>query len=271
MVLGWATVLLVSTAAFPQAPTDQAWTILLAGANNSTDQRIATMRVLQLIPGNAKAVAMVEKGLQDKEAEVRGAAALSLGAMESKSAIPALVTAAKSDKEGAVVMAAARALIQLGDERGYSVYYAVLTGQRKSGESLVGGEERQLNDLLRNPKQMEAMAFEQGMGFVPFGGIGLQAFEVIHASEEKAPMIKATSIKILAKDPDPRTQQALVAATADKDWLVRAAAYDALARRGHPAVLPDLNTGLKDDKDEVKLTAAAAVVHLSSLAKKSAK
>src|SRR5258705_5906613 len=125
MVLGWATLSLVSTAAaFGQAPADEAWTILQTGAdNNSSDQRAATMRVLQLIPGNAKAVAMAEKGLQDKEAEVRGAAALALGAMGSKSSIPALVAAAKSDKEGAVVMAAARALIQLGDERGYSVYY----------------------------------------------------------------------------------------------------------------------------------------------------
>ncbi len=255
-----------------QAPLDQAWTILQAAADNdSTDQRIATMRVLQLIPGNAKAIKMAEKGLQDKEAEVRGAAALSLGAMGSKGAIPALVASAKSDKEGAVVMAAARALIQLGDERGYSVYYAVLTGQRKTGESLVGGEEKQLNDLLRNPKQMEEMAFEQGMGFVPFGGIGLQAFNVIHASEEKAPILKATSIKILAKDPDPRTEKALIAATVDKDSLVRASAYDALARRGHPAVLPDLSNGLKDEKDEVKLTAAAAVVHLSTLPKDEAK
>jgi len=105
-----------------QTPLDQAWTILQAAADNGgTDQRVITMRVLQLIPGNAKAVAMAEKGLQDKEADVRGAAALSLGAMESKVAIPALVLTAKGDKEGAVVLAAARALIQLGDEQGYSV------------------------------------------------------------------------------------------------------------------------------------------------------
>jgi hypothetical protein len=225
------------------------------------------MRVLQLIPRDAKALGVAEKGLQDKEAEVRGAAALSLGFMASKTAIPALLTAAKTDKEGAVVLAAARALIQLGDERGYSVYYAVLTGQRKTGDSLVGGEEKQLNDLLRNPRQMEEMAFQQGMGFVPFGGIGLQAFNVIHSSEEKGPILKATSIKILANDPDPRTTKALVAATADTHWLVRASAFDALARRGNPAVLPDLTAGLKDDKDEVKLTAAAAVVYLSSLTK----
>jgi HEAT repeat protein len=255
-----------------QESLDQAWTILQAGAdNNSTDQRVATMRVLQLIPVNAKAASMAEEGLQDKEADVRGAAALSLGAMGSNSAIPVLEATAKSDKEGAVVMAVAKALIQLGDEKGYSVYYAVLTGQRKSGEGLVGGEEKQLNDLLKNPKQMEMMAFEQGMGFVPLGGIGLQAFNAIHASEAKGPIIKATSIKILAKDPDERTEKALVAATADKEWVVRAAAYDALARRDHPAVLPDLSSGLKDEKEEVKLTAAAAVIHLSNINKKAAR
>jgi hypothetical protein len=48
---------------------------------------------------------------------------------------------------------------------------------------------------------MEAMAFEQGIGLVPFGGIALQAFETIHASESKEPIIKATSVKILVKDP----------------------------------------------------------------------
>ncbi len=259
-------VLWLAAAAFGQTPLNQAWDVLQAGADNSsTDQRVATMRVLQLIPGDARAVSMAEKGLQDKDAEVRGAAAFSLGAMESKASVPVLVATAKNDKEGAVVLAAAKALIQLGDEKGYSVYYAVLTGQRKTGESLVGGEEKQLNDLLRNPKQMEEMAFEQGMGFVPFGGIGLQAFNIIHASEEKAPILKATSVRILAKDPDPRTQVALIAATTDKQWLVRAAAYDSLARRGHSAVVPEIIAGLKDDKIEVKLTAAAAVVHLSTV------
>ncbi len=251
-----------------QSPLEQSWSILQAGAdNNSTDQRVATMRVLQLIPANTKAAAMAENGLKDKDPDVRGAAALSLGAMDSKSAIPALVAAAKSDKEGAVVMAAAKALIQLGDESGYGVYYAVLTGQRKTGEGLVGGEEKQLNDLLKNPKQMEAMAFEQGIGFVPYGGYGFQVYEAIHTSESKGPILKATSIKILAKDPDARTEKALVAATVDKEWLVRAAAYDALARRSHPAVLPDLTAGLQDEKEEVILTAAAAVIHLSTMAR----
>jgi HEAT repeat protein len=259
-----------STAMSAQAPLDQAWSILQAGAvDKSSEERVATMRVLQLIPGDAKAVSMAEQGLHDKDPDVRGSAALSLGNMASKSAIPNLLAMAK-DTEGAVVLAAARSLIKLGDEKGYEAYYAVLTGQRKSGDSLIGGEEKELSHLMNNPKQMEAMAFEQGIGFAPFGGIGLQAYQTIHASESKEPIVKATALKILAKDPDPRTEKALVAATTDKDGLVRAAAYDALARRGHPAVLPDLSSGLKDDKQEVKLTAAAAVIYLSSLRKKAA-
>lgn len=253
---------------FAQSPVDQAWAILRASAENkNTDQRLATMRAMQLIPVNAKAVSMAQAGLKDKDPEVRGAAALSLGAMGSKSVIPSLTAVAKSDKEGAVVMAAAKSLIQLGDEKGYSVYYAVLTGQRKSGEGLIGSQEEQLDDLMRHPQQMEDMAFEQGIGFVPFGGIGLQAYQTIHESEVKGPLVKATAIKILAKDPDPLTTKALVAATLDKDWVIRGAAYDALARRGDPSVLPNLTNGLKDQKDEVKITAAAAIVHLSTMPK----
>jgi HEAT repeat protein len=248
-----------------QAPLDQAWSILQAGAaDKGSEQRVAAMRVLQLIPDDANAMGMAEKGLQDSDPEVRGAAALSLGAMKSKSAIPLLVAAAKAEKEGAVMMAEAKALIQLEDERGYEVFYAVLTGQRKSGQGLIGGQEEEMKQLLRNPKQMEAMAFEQGMGFVPFGGAGLKVYQTVHDSESKDLIVKATSIKILAKDSDPRTAKALVAATTEKHWLLRAAAYDALARRGEAALLPDITPGLKDEKEEVRLTAAAAVIHLST-------
>jgi hypothetical protein len=42
-------------------------------------------------------------------------------------------------------MAAAKSLIQLGDEKGYEVFYAVITGTRKSGESLVADQEKELD------------------------------------------------------------------------------------------------------------------------------
>ena len=102
-----------------QAPVDRAWTILQAGATNrSSEQRIATMRVLQRIPGDAKAASLSESGLEDEDSGVRGAAALSLGGMKSRSLIPKLAAALKQEKDGNVVMAIAKSLIQLGDARG---------------------------------------------------------------------------------------------------------------------------------------------------------
>ena len=46
---------------------------------------------------------------------------------------------------------------------------------------------------------------------------------------------------------------------------MRSAAYDAIARRGEKSLLPDITNGLTDQQQVVKLTAAAAVVQLSSL------
>ncbi len=247
-----------------QTPVAQAWIILQAGAaNTSSEQRADTMRALQLLPGDVKAVALAENGLQDKDPAVRVAAASSLGVMKSKSSIPKLLAAGK-DPDGTVVMAAAAALVQLGNEKGYSVYYAVLTGQRKSGEGLVAGEEKEVDQMMKNPKQMADMAFEQGMGYVPFGGVAMGAFQAIHGSEEKAQILKATAVRQLAHDPDPRSEKALVAATADDSWLVRAAGFDALARHGDSKMLPAVQAGLSDEKDVVKLAAAAAVVRLST-------
>jgi hypothetical protein len=45
-------------------------------------------------------------------------------------------------------------------------------------------------------------------------------------------------------DPDERWEKAAVTATSDKEWVIRAAAYDALSRRGHEVVVPDIVNGL---------------------------
>jgi HEAT repeat protein len=68
---------------------------------------------------------------------------------------------------------------------------------------------------------------------------------------------------VLSEDPDPRSGQALVRACSDKSWVVRAAALDALARRGDPALLKDIEPSLADEKAIVRYTAAAAVIRLS--------
>jgi len=261
-LVGLSLMMAVSIAS-AQTSSDEEWGILQSGATSSKpEQRASTMRVLQLLPNNAKAIGLAEEGLKDKQPAVRAAAALSLGAMKSKAPIPKL-RAALYDKDGSVVMAVAKALTQLGDEKGYSVYYAIVTGTRKSGEGLIGSEEKELDQVLSSPKQLTAMAFEQGIGYVPYGGVAFGVYQAIHKSEEAGPEVRSVAIRVLATDPDPRSGKALVAMTTNKDWLVRNAAFDGLARRDEKSLLPDILGGLKDENEGVKITAAAAIIRLS--------
>ena len=70
---------------------------------------------------------------------------------------------------------------------------------------------------------------------------------------------------VLAKDPDPAATKALADAVGDKSWLVRAAALEALAKRGDPSVLDTVKLYMSDEKDAVKYTAAAAVLRLMAI------
>jgi tetratricopeptide (TPR) repeat protein len=70
-----------------------------------------------------------------------------LATLKAKSAIPKLREAVH-DQDAGVVMSAAKALIAMDNEYGYGVYYALVTGERKSGESLIGGQEQQMEQIL---------------------------------------------------------------------------------------------------------------------------
>jgi HEAT repeat protein len=257
--------LCVFAAAQTQSPQQLAWSVLDAGVNNpNTQQRVSAVTALALVNADPKAATMAEHALQDQNADVRQAAAATLGTLKAASSIPALQEALK-DSDPAVIMAAAQSLVQMKNEDGYDTYYAVATGTMKSGQGLVASEQNKLNQLLHNPKDLAETAFQQGIGFVPFGGLGFGAFKAIHDSGANATLVKATAIKMLATDPDPRSGKALLAATSDDQWVIRAAAYDALAHRGDRALISQMTMGLTDQQVQVKLTAAAAIAQLSAL------
>jgi hypothetical protein len=156
-----------------------------------------------------------------------------------------------------VALAAAHALHTLGNKSAYEVYYAVLTGQRKTGKGLLAEHE----ETFKDPKKMAEFGFEQGINFVPFGGIGWGV--ISNVAKDDASPVRASAASMLADDPDPQTGQALVKATADKSWAVRAAALEAIAKRGDVRLLDDIIPRLTDGHDVVRITAAAAVINLS--------
>jgi len=261
LITGAIFILLAASVARAQNTEQDAWKILETGMSDSnTSERAVAVRVLGLISHDARSVEMAEKALQDKAPEVRAASAQALGQMDSKNSIPKLHELLK-DKEVSVVMATAQALKSLGDEKGYEVYFAILTGERKSGEGLLEDQKKMLHD----PKKMAQFGVEQGLGYVPFAGIALGAFKALK-KDDTSP-VRAGAAMALAPDPDPRSGEALVAAASDKSAIVQAAALNAIALRNDPKLIPAIVPMMKDDKDIVRYTAAAAVARLSQMGK----
>jgi HEAT repeat protein len=253
LILSWS--LLVQA----QAPVDKAWNILKQGAaDKNADKRVKTFRALALAVQNQTAQQMAESALGDEKPNVRIAAASSLGQMGAKSSVPKLVQLVKADKDAGVVFAATDALFRLGDPGAYHVYYAVLLGEKKTGEGLVDSQMK----MLKDPKAMANMGFEVGIGFIPFAGVGYGVFKVV--SKDDVSPIRAAAAMRLAGDPDPKSGEALAKSAADSKWIVRAAVVDAIAKRGDPSLLKAVVPLLDDDNDAVKFSAAAAVIRLSA-------
>jgi HEAT repeat protein len=145
------------------------------------------------------------------------------------------------------------------DNSAYEVYYEVLNGERKAGKGLIASQ----RSILSDPKRMAKLGFEEGIGFIPFAGIGWGAIKTI-TKDDSSP-VRAAAAKVLAKDPDPATTKALADAVGDKSWLVRTAALEALAKRRDPSVLATVELRLADEKDAVKYTAAATVIRLIAI------
>jgi HEAT repeat protein len=256
-LIGWF--LFLSLQSIAQSTAEKAWSILEGGQQKKNEEKVTAVQVLGLVEKNAKAISLAIAALDDGNPDARAAAAKSLGEMGAKSAIPRLKAKLQSEKEASVVVSCAWSLVTLGDPQGYGVYYAVLTGERKSGGGLLDDQKKMLHD----PKKIAEFGFTQGMGFVPFGGLGVEAYKLL-TKDDSSP-VRAASAKMLAKDPDPKTRAALINAASDNNWQVRVAALNALSHRGDPTVIPDIEPLLDDKKDEVRYTAAAVVAHLGDV------
>jgi HEAT repeat protein len=163
------------------------------------------------------------------------------------------------DSEPMVALAAANSLLLLHDDVGYDVYYDVLTGEMRASKGLI----KEQLEMLKDKKKLAKLGFEEGIGFVPFAGMGYEAFKTVSRNDSSP--VRAAAAKQLAHDPDPGTAKVLVKATTDKNWAVREAALEAIAQRGDPSLLPNIAAALEDEKDVVRFTAAACVAHLSDL------
>lgn len=243
-----------------ETPRHKAWDMLQnAAMSKRTIDRTDGVRALGLLNGDSRARQIAEDALQDSKPEVRAAAATALGQMHATESIPKLQKVL-GDSKVPVVMAAAHSLRDLKDNQdAYAVYFDLLTGNRKSGDGLIASQVA----TLKNPKELAKIGFSEGIGFVPFAGIGWDAYRTIHKKDPNP--VRAVAATYLAHDPDPATARALVAATRDKNWIVRAAAIEAIAQRGDPSLSPKVQLRFSDGNPKVRYSAAAAVIRLSAI------
>ena len=238
-------------------PKEKAWNILASGVGEKNVlKRADAVEALGLLPRDTRARAMAERALGDDNPRVRAAAAIALGDMRSTRSIPKL-TEALADTDPVVVLSAAHSLLLMHDNKAYDVYYAVLTGQRKAGRGLIAQQRARLDD----PKKLAVTGVETGLGFVPFGGIGVSAYKLV--TKRGSDDVRAAAAEVLAKDSDPQSRDALVNATTDHSEPVRIAALKAIATRGDRTLLKSIESSMDDEKETVQYVAAAAVIRLS--------
>ena len=254
------TILLLLWAPAPlpdQSSVDQAWTVLRDGIDSKNpDRRAKAVHALGNLPRNARAEEWAETALGDVSPDVRLQAAAALGQMGAVAALPKLRNAI-NDSDVKVVVSAANALYALKDPLAYEVYYALLTGERKSP----GLVQSQLS-TLKNRRELEKLVLQTGIGFVPFGGMGYEAWK--RFTEDAITPLRIAAVEKLATDPDQKSGEALKKSCADKKWQIRAASANAIAKRGDRGLLDGVIPLLLDENDSVRSEAAAAVIQLSS-------
>jgi len=248
------------------AVTDQQCTDVLQHALTASnpETRKITVAALSLAATNGPLFTQFEQMLQDKDLDVRLAVVEGLQDIRTKAAIAALHTAI-SDSTPEVSFAAAKALWALNDPAGKQALLAVLEGDNKTASGFFSKEKRQAIRMMHTPRTTILYAVRQGVGFAPVPGLGLGISSLQQILTDPGVSGRATAALLLGKDKDEATLDALKDARIVKDFRVRAAAVHVLALRNDPALRADLEPLINDDKEEVRLRAAAALLRLSAI------
>ena len=244
--------------------TDQAWKILTDAATDvkRTQTRLQALTALGLLrsPRSAKLIAdaMTDPGL-----DVRTAAALAAGLSRDRTLEPNL-RSLLNDKEPQVAFTAAMTLSKMGDHTGDDILVAVVDGERSAGPTTMHGTEHRIDNDLHNPAMLARLGAMQGASMLlgPFG-VGITAFEFIHQSG--GDLARVSAIVQIAKDRTEPVHRKLLAALADKDPAVRAAAAEALAEYRDSATSMAIYPLFADKKYPARLIAAAAYLRTTGV------
>ena len=259
-----APALAISLTATAGQRSDTAWKILTDAATDvkRTQTRLQALTALGLLrsPRSAKLIAdaMTDPGL-----DVRTAAALAAGLSRDRTLEPNL-RSLLNDKEPQVAFTAAMTLSKMGDHTGDDILVAVVDGERSAGPTMIHGAEHRIDNDLHNPAMLARLGAMQGASMLlgPFG-VGITAFEFIHQSG--GDLARVSAIAQMAKDRTEPVHRKLLAALADKDPAVRAAAAESLADYHDSATSAAIYPLIADKKYPVRLISAAAYLRTTGV------
>jgi HEAT repeat protein len=232
-----------------------------AGNPETRQQAVAA---LSLSSGRGPLFNQLERMLEDKDVGVRQAVVASLADVKSASATAALHKALE-DPVPEVSFAAAKALWARHDPAGRAALLAVLEKESKASSGFFSRQKREGLRMMHTPRTTLMFAAKAGAGFAPVPGLGagIASMQGILASPEVSG--RALAALLLGADRNPATIDALRDALSDKDSSVRAAAVHSISLRNDPALKKELVPLLTDDKESVRLRAAAGYLRLSAI------
>jgi HEAT repeat protein len=248
------------------AATDAQCTEILQHALDAgnPETRQQAVAALSLASGRGPLFDQLARMLQDKDVRVRQAVVASLVDVKSESATAALHKALE-DPVPEVSFAAAKALWARDDPAGRDALLAVLAKESKSSSTFFSKQKRDGLRMMHTPRTTFLFAVRAGAGFAPVPGLGegIASMQGILASS--AVPGRASAALLLGADTDPATVDALRDALTDKRPAVRAAAVHSISLRNDPALKKELEPLLQDDKESVRLRAAAGYLRLSAI------
>jgi HEAT repeat protein len=259
-------ILILAVAHCTAAVTDRQCTDLLQRALNSGNPDTRKMAVIALSLASEKGplFEQLQGMLEDRDVQVRLAVVAGLQELKTKQAIAALHTALE-DPVPEVRFAAAKALWALNDPAGKQALLAVLEGEETTSSGFLTKEMREARRMMHTPWSTFIYVARQGVGFAPVPGLGMGIASMQQIMMDPGTSGRAAAALLVGREKDAATTAALKDALYDKDWRVRAAAVHSLALRNDPGLRPDLEPLIDDDKEDVRLRAAAGILRLSAL------
>ena len=239
--------------------------LLEALADKNPDTRKQAVAALSLTASRNPWLSRLIGILEDKDVEVRLVAVSSLSEIKNKAATAALRKALQ-DEVPEVSFAAAKALWALGDPLGKRALMAVLEGETKTSSGFLSKQKRDALRMMHTPRAALLFAARQGAAFAPVPGLGSGIASMKAILTDPAVSGRAAAALLLGQQNDPATLQALKNALKEQDTSLRAAAVHSLALKNNVTLRNDIAPLLEDEKEAVRVRAAAGYLRLSALA-----